>query len=1082
MVRTTISLALLLGTASFTAAAQTDSPSKLLRFADIHQDRVVFSYAGDLYTAPLAGGTAFRLTSHEGQELYPKFSPDGRQIAFSAEYNGTRQVFVMPAAGGEPTQLTWYNDVGVMPPRGGTDNRVMDWSPDGQCILVRMNRTPWGERNGRPYCVPAAGGLERPLPMPESGGASYSPDGQSLAFTPIDREFRTWKRYRGGRAQDVWTYDLAANTSKQLTDHIGTDQQPMWIGDQVYFVSDRELGTLNLYRVPASGGDASQLTAFSDFDVLWPSAGPGGIVFEKGGSLWHFDPADGQSREIPIRIAADLPETQPRWVDGRDFIDSFSLAPGAERVAIAARGELFTVPVKQGATRNVAHSADAREHSVRWSPDGRWLAYYSDQSGEYELYVRRQDGGGQPRQLTQGGDIWRLNPVWSPDSSRIAISDRLHRLSVVEVSTGTSVQVDVGQYGSPDDYVFSPDSRWLAYAKVNKSNNSSIWLYSIADGKTYQLTGDESRERNPVFDPKGRWLYFLSDRDYNLTFSAFEFNFLYTNATRVYAASLQADGEPFYRNLSDEAGAGGKTEGGAGKSDKAPLRIDLPGFASRVQALKLPPGNYAGLAAGQDGAYVAAVSNGGNGGGAELKYLGRDADEATSYGQITGYELSADGKQILLRRGKDFALIDAKPGQDFDKHKLDLSELKLRVEPRREWQQLYVDAWRILRDVFYDEGMHGQNWLAIRDKYQGLIPHLGSRADLDYVLSEIAGEANAGHVYVESGDQPRVKRVASGLLGAELQPDDSGHVRVGRIFGGENWDQSRRSPLTEPGVSVKEGELILAIDGVSTRGVANVYQLLEGKADQVVELRVAGSPSADSRVERVKPIASEGNLRYLDWVESRRRMVEQASGGRIGYIHLPNTAVDGSREMFRGLLAYASRDALILDDRYNGGGFIPDRMIELLARSPLNYWKSKGLEPYATPLLSHLGPKAMLINGQSSSGGDALPYYFRRLGLGKLFGTRTWGGLIGIQGSNPRLADGGTILAATFRFLDTEGRWDVEDTGVAPDVEVIDRPEAYANDRDPTLEAAVAHLLRELESNPPKRPQTPPAPTTFPRE
>lgn len=1082
MVRKSMSFALLaaLGVA---AQAQAEGPSKLLRYADIHNDRVVFSYAGDLYSAPTAGGTAVRLTSHKGQELYPKFSPDGRQIAFSAEYNGTRQIFVMPASGGEPRQLTWYNDVGVMPPRGGTDNRVLDWSPDGQCILVRMNRTPWGERNGRPYCVPASGGLERPLPMPESGGASYSPDGKSLAFTPIDRDFRTWKRYRGGRAQDVWTYDLAANTSKQLTDHIATDHQPLWLGDQIYFVSDRTGGRLNLFKVPAAGGEATQLTEFNDFDLLWPSAGPGGIVFEKGGTLWRFDPDSGQSSEIPIQIAADLPETQPRWVDGRDYIESFSLAPGAERVAIAARGELFSVPVKQGATRNLVHTPDAREHSVRWSPDGRWLAYFSDQTGEYELYVRRQDGSGEPRQLTQGGDTWRLNPVWSPDSSRIAISDRNHRLTVIEVSTGTSTQVDVGQYGDPSDYVFSPDSRWLAYAKVNRSNNSSIWLYSIAEGKAYQLTGDESRERAPVFDPNGRWLYFLSDRDYNLTFSAFEFNFLYTNATRVYAASLQADGEPFYRNLSDEVGASKDESEKSGKAGKAPLRIDLPGFNQRIQALKFAPANYDGLGAGQEGVYVVAFAGGAGGnGGAELKYLGRDAGEPISYGAISGYDVSSDGKKLLLRRGKDFALIDAKPGQEFDKNKLDLSEVKLRIEPRREWQQLYVDAWRILRDVFYDEGMHGQDWLAIREKYQALIPHLGSRADLDYVLSEIAGEANAGHVYVESGDQPRVERVEGGLLGAELLADDSGFVRVGRIFEGENWDGSRRSPLTEPGVSVREGELILAIDGVSTRGVENVYRLLEGKADQVVELRVAAAANAESRLERVKPIASESNLRYLDWVNSRRRMVEQASGGRIGYIHLPNTAVDGSREMFRGLLSYASRDALILDDRYNGGGFIPDRMIELLARSPLNYWKSKGLEPYATPLLSHLGPKAMLINGQSSSGGDALPYYFRKLGLGKLFGTRTWGGLIGINGSNPRLADGGTILAATFRFLDTDGQWDVEDKGVSPDVEVIDRPEAYAEDRDPTLEAAVAHLLRELEANPPKRPVAPPAPTQFPRQ
>lgn len=1060
------------------ASAQAQSPSKLLRFPDIHGDRVVFVHAGDLYTAPLAGGTAIRLTSHPGQELYPTFSPDGTQIAFSAEYNGTRQVFTMPASGGEPRQLTWYNDVGVMPPRGGTDNRVLDWSPDGACILVRMNRVPFDERSGRPYCVPAAGGLEYPLAIPESGGGHYSPDGKAIVYTPIDRDFRSWKRYRGGRAQEVWTYDLVNNTSLRLTHSPATDHQPMWLGESIYFVSDRALGTLNLYAMPATGGDAQALTTFTDFDVLWPKSGPGGIVFEKGGALWHLDVASNDSREIPIRIAADLPETQPRFVDARGFVESFSLSPGGERVAIGARGELFSAPAKHGALRNLSRSPDAREHSVVWSPDGKQVAFLSDATGEYELYVQAQDGSAPPRQLTQGGDSWRMNPVWSPDGTRIALTDKLHRLHVVEVSTGLTTLIDTGLVSDIDDVRFSPDSRWLAYVKSNASCNGSIWLYSIASGERTQLTGDDSRERSPTWDPKGRWLYFLSDRDFNLTFSAYEFNFLYTNATRIYAAALAADGAPILPPRSDEVGA----KSAESKDDgKAPLRIDIPGFAQRVQALKVPPGNYGGLAANEGGLFFVAFGNG----APELRHIAIDGDEPkTVAARIAGYDLSADGKKLLLRRENDFAITDAKPGADFDAGKLDLAAMQLRIEPRREWNQLFVDAWRILRDVFYEPGMHGQDWPAIRSKYEALLPHVASRADLDYLLQEVAGEANAGHVYVESGDQVRVPRKPGGLLGAELLPDPSGFVKIARIYAGENWDPTRRSPLTEPGVGVAEGEFLLAVDGVSTRGVDNVYRLLENSANRVVELRVAARPDeAAARTVRVRTIESELSLRYLDWVQARRRMVEAASDGRIGYIHVPNTAVEGSRELFRGLTAYASREALIIDDRYNGGGFIPDRMIEWLAREPLNYWKSRGLEPYATPLLSHRGPKAMLINGLSSSGGDALPYYFRKLGLGPLIGTRTWGGLVGINGgSNPRLADGGAMLAASFRFLDTDGRWAVEDEGVSPDMEVVDRPELVAAGKDPSLEAAIAHLLQQLQQTPVQPVVAPPAPTQFPRE
>lgn len=1056
------------------------SPTKLLRFPDIHGERVVFVYAGDLYTAPLAGGTAFRLTSHAGQELYPKFSPDGQWIAFSAEYSGTRQVYVIPAGGGEPRQLTWYNDVGVMPPRGGTDNRVLDWTPDGRHIAVRMNRSPWSERDGRPYLVPFAGGLEQPMAIPESGGGAFSPDGTKFVYTPIDRDFRNWKRYRGGRAQDVWVYDLVANSSLQLTSDRATDHQPMWLGDTVYFVSDREY-TLNLYAVAPTGGEARRLTDFTDFDVLWPSSGPGGIVFENGGAIWHFDPASGASREIPIRVQGDLPETLPRFVQAKDFIESFGIAPGGQRAVFGARGELFTVPAKHGEVRNISRTPDAREHSVSWSPDGKWIAYLSDETGEYEIYLRAEDGSAPPRRLTRDGDTWRFAPVWSPDSTRLAFADKRQRLRVLDIASGQIVDADRATHDDISDYTWSSDSRWLAYAKTGPSRNSSIWLYSIDSGQPRQLTPDETSEFSPAFDPQGRYLYFLSNRDYSLSFSALEFNYLYTNATRIYAATLAANGPALLRPKSDEVSAPAPAAGkDAAKAEKAParLRVDLPGFNQRVVALRAPAGNYAGLSANAEGVFYVAIASGGS--GAELQFLSLEADKPEAVGPTAGYALSADGKKLLLRRGADFAIVDAKPKADFDAGKLDLAGMELRVEPRREWRQMFVDGWRVLRDWFYDEGMHGQDWNAIRARYEPLVDQVASRADLDYLLQEIGGEANAGHVYVESGDQVRVPRKAGGLLGADLQPDASGYWLIKRIYPGENWDPARRSPLTEPGVEVKAGELLLAIDGVSTQGVDNIYRLLENKGDRVVDLRIAARPDpASARSVRVKTLTSELALRYLDRVEQNRRRVDELSGGRIGYIHVPNTAVDGNRELFRGMLAYASREALLIDDRYNGGGFIPDRMIELLARQPLNYWKRRGLEPNATPLLSHLGPKAMLINGMSSSGGDALPYYFRKLGLGTLIGTRTWGGLIGISGG-PALLDNGRVLAATFRFMDTDGQWAVENEGVVPDQEVIDRPELIAAGADPSLEAGVAHLLRELERRPPRHPAAPPAPTVFP--
>ncbi len=1059
------------------AAAET----LVLRFPDLSARQITFVHAGDIYVVGRDGGNAVRLTADPGQELYPKFSPDGNWIAFSAEYSGSRQVYVMPASGGVPRQLTWYSDIGPMPVRGGSDDRVLDWSPDGNNILVRMNRVAQDERGGRPYLVPFAGGLETPLAIPESGGGMFSPDGQSIVYTPIDRDFRSWKRYRGGRAQDVWSYDLIANRSQRLTTFAGTDHQPMWLGDSIYFASDRS-GTLNLYRLPVGSDEASHapeaVTQFTDFDVLWPSAGPDGIVFENGGRIWRYDPASGASKALVISVASDEAASLPAIKNVSAQIESFDLSPNGQRAVFGARGEIFTVPAKDGAIRNLSHSPAAREIAVSWSPDGASIAYLSDASGEYEIYVRAQHGQGAPRQITHDSAIWINPPQWSPDSRLLAFTDQHQRLRVVDIETGKLNEADQGRYDEIAHLAWSPDSRFIAYEKTGPSHVPTIWLYTQDSGKTEQLLADTAPNLWPSFDPAGRYLYFVSRRDFNLTNSDYEFNYLYTSASRIYAVSLASDGPSLATFKSDEA----EPAAAAKQVDKNRLRIDSAGFDRRVVALPIPPGNYAGLSALDDGLiYLAQNDEDPEHGANLLRYFLTEDKPRQIAADVLGYALSADQQKLLLRQSQSWSIIAPKADVDLAAGKLDLSTLELRIDPKVEWRQMFTDAGRILRDWFYDAGLHGgsERWTAVRERYAPLAAAATSRADLDYLLHELAGELNAGHTYVQGGDQVVVVRKPGGFLGAEFSAADSGYFRIERIFPGENWSPDFRSPLTEAGLDVRPGEYLISVDGIDARTVKNVYALFEGKAERVVEIGVAATPDAGkARPLRVRLQKSERWLRYLDWVQSRRALVDQLSGGRIGYIHLPNTAVEGNRELMKGFLAYAHKDALIIDDRYNGGGFIPDRMIEMLARQPLNYWKRRGLEPLATPLLSHPGPKAMLINGTSSSGGDALPYYFRKLKLGPLIGTRTWGGLIGISG-NPGLADGGVLLAPTFRFLDTDNQWAVENQGVAPDIEVIDRPEAIAAGQDPSIERAVTELLKTLEQSPPKPVVAPPAPTQF---
>lgn len=1096
--------ALLLLPALATAQSQ-PSETRLLRFPDIHGDSIAFVYGGDIWLASAQGGAARRLTSDRGDEVFPKFSPDGRWIAYTGQSTGSRQVFVISVEGGTPKQLTFRNDVGPIPPRGGYDNQVIDWTPDGKQVAFLAHRVPWSNRIARPYLVAATGGLEKPMPLKESSVGTFSPDGSRFAFEPVMNEFRTWKRYYGGRASDVWIYDLKSGAAERITDSPAIDQQPVWVGNDIVFASNRD-GVINLFRYDAMTRTPKKITNHDVFDVLWPSSDGRRIVYENGGWIYLLDPSTGKTGKVSIRVEGDLPQTLPYFKNVTEDVDAMAISPTGKRALLTARGDIFSVPAEKGEIRNLTNTPGVREVAGTWSPDGRWVAYLSDRTGEYEVWVRPGDGSGEERQVTKDGKIWRFFPIWSPDSKKLAYSDKNRKLFWLDVANGKATEADQSKRGDILDYKWSPDSRYLAYTKNGENQFASIWIYSLDEGKARQLTSDLTAEAEPTWSPDGRYLYFLSNRDYNLTFSGFEFDYVYTNPTRVYVGVLSKEGPALFLPESDEEEpakdvpttlvqddmkkdakkkakqAGPDDVADEGKGDaakKSPVRvkIDFDGFEQRVRAIPGPAGNYQNLAANGDAVFYR--FNAGQNGPLALKmYDLKKREEGTVVERVGGYELSADGKKILYRQGQEtYGVIDARPGQKGGDGQIDLEKLTMKIEPRAEWGQMYTDAWRSFRDWFYDPALHGVDWNGMRARYGELVPYIATRSDLDFILGELGGEISAGHVYVEVGNAPGPERVEGGLLGAELQADASGYVKVAHIYPGENWHPDFRSPLTEPGVHVEEGEYILAIDGQPTNKAENVYRLLEDKANRVITLLVNGKPELKgAREERVRPVTTEQNLLYLDWVLATRAKVEKASNGRIGYIHLPNTAVEGNRELFKYFYPLANKEALILDDRYNGGGFIPDRMIALLSRPVLSYWVTRDGQPGSTPAFANNGPKVALINGQAGSGGDAFPYYFKKLGLGPLIGTRTWGGLIGLSGS-PNLIDGGLLSVPTFRVLTTEGQWGIENEGVAPDIEVIDRPDAFAKDQDPTLEKGIEVLLEALKQNPPKKVTVPPIPT-----
>jgi tricorn protease len=1072
--------------------------TRLLRFPDIYGDKIVFVYAGDLWTVSSQGGIAQRLTSFEGYEAFPKFSPDGKFIAFTAAYDGNGDVYVIPTEGGEPKRLTYHPGIGQPTGEIALDDWVIDWFPDGKEILFRSPRQAFP--SGKFFRINVEGGFEEALKLPEVATASLSPDGTRLAYTRQPVEFRTWKRYQGGMAPDIWIYDLKTDAVEKITDWKGTDNFPMWYQDKIYFTSDRE-HTLNIFCYDLKTKAVRKITNHTDYDVKWPSLGSGTIVYENGGYLYVLDLVTEKSKKISVEVPAERLFSRPNWEKVDDLILDFSLSPSAKRALFSARGEIFTVPEEKGEVRNITQTPVIREIYPAWSPDGKWLAYLSDRTGEYELYIRPQDGTGEEKRITFDGECYRFRPVWSPDSKRLLYSDKKLRLFYVDINEKKPVLVDKAEVSEIYDYVWSPDSKWIAYSKNNPAYFASIYLYSLDQGQIYQIASEMTDDYSPVFDPEGRYLYFISARTFNPVFSDFESNYAYRNSRNIYLVTLQADSLSPFAPESDEEGK----EKGEGKKEEEEkdqekkekdkdkekekgkkeekikdIKIDFENIDQRVVGVPIKSGNYIGLYATEDKLFylnTPTVRGEGESGPKNelLMYDLKKKEEHTLFSGINNYDISSDGKKIIYQSGNTYGIIEASKGDHkAGDGKLNTSGMEMKVDPIGEWRQIFDEAYRLERDFFYDPNMHGVDWKGMKERYGQLLPYVAHRWDLTYLIGELIGELDCSHTYVGGGKMPRSEPVDVGLLGVDFEPDKkAGFYRFQKIYKGENWKEDRRAPLTEPGVNVKEGDYLIAVNGQEVRYPANPYQYFEKTVNKQVKIKVNDKPSAEgAREVTVKPAGSEYMLRYLDWVETRRMRVEEATDGKVGYIHVPNTSLWGLNEFSSAFFAQARKDALIIDVRYNGGGMIPDMFMEHLQRKVLSFWTRREGDLGRTPMVAMHGPMVCIINEYAGSGGDAFPYYFRELGLGPLIGTRTWGGLVGISRGLP-LMDGGYVTVPEFAFINLQGQWDVENHGVDPDIEVDNRPDLVIKGQDPQLEKAIEVIMKKLKEEPPKLPGRP---------
>ncbi len=1072
------------------------SQTKLLRFPDVHGDKVVFTYGGDLWTASSSGGTATRLTAHPGVEVFGKFSPDGNWIAFTGQYDGDEQVYVVPASGGEPKQLTFYPARGPLTPRWGYDHQVYGWTNDGKSVVFKSQRDSWTLPVARLYTVPATGGPATPLPMPEAGSGAFSPDGSKMVYSPQSRDFRTEKRYGGGQANQLYIFDLGTNDAKKISDTARPSRDPMWIGNTIYFNSDRD-GHFNLYAYDVSSGRITPVTTHKPWDVRWPSASQDGrIVYELDGELRVYDTKARKDGAISITVPDDGLARRPSRIQVANFIEDVSLSPKGERVLFCARGDIFSAPVEKGPTRNLTNSSGAHDKWPRWSPDGARIAFISDKSGEEEVWVIAQDGLTPAEQLTTGGKAFRYAPEWAPDGKRIAFGDKDGKVHVLTLADKKLVEIADSKRGQIRDYAWSPRGNHLAFSMPSDNGFNSIFIWSAGDGQVRRVTEESFNANGPAWDPQGNYLYYLSDREFAPQLSTFEFNYATNRTSGIFAIALRKDVKNPFPPESDEvtitkeeADKPKEPEKKDAPAPKPPadLVIDFEGLGLRVAKVPVEANNYSGVSA-KTGHLLYSVF--------PAPYYGRQGEkppslriyaikerkETTLVEDARGWVLSDDGSKVLVGGpGPSFAMYDATPLGERSKKAVSTAGLAVDRVPAEEWNQIFNEVWRRYRDFFYVPNMHGYDWAALREQYKPLLKYVAHRSDLNYVIGEMISELTVQHAYVEGGDFQTPPRPRVGLPGARFELDQkSGRFKIAKIFQGQNEEDIYRSPLTEIGVNVSVGEYVLAINGEELKSNDDPYRLLRNKADSPVQLTVNKEPTmTGSRTVSYRPITNESDLLYLDWVATNRKKVSNMTNGRVGYIHVPDMGAPGIREFIKWYYSQLSKEGLVVDVRANGGGNVSQMLIERLRRKPLALNYSRTFDEATTyPGATFIGPMAALLNENSASDGDIFPAMFREAGLGPLIGKRSWGGVIGI-GNRGTLIDGGTIFVPESAFASAKGQWIIEGYGVDPDIEVENDPKSVIEGKDPQLERAVAEIMKKL-GRPVKLPPRPTAPVKTP--
>jgi tricorn protease len=1058
------------------AAAEPDE-ARLLRFPAIHGDQIVFTYAGDLYTVPAAGGVARRLTSHEGFEMFPRFSPDGKWLAFTGQYDGNTEVYLMPAAGGKPKRLTYTATLSRddVSDRMGPNNIVMGWTPDGKNIIFRSRMISFNDFIGQLFTVPAAGGLPEQLPLPRGGFCSYSPDGSKLAYNRVFREFRTWKRYRGGMTDEIWIYDFQSKKTENLTNNGGQDIIPMWSGNKIYFLADRDDNKrMNLFVCDLATKATRQLTHFSDFDIKFPALGDKAIVFENGGFLYRFDLASETVAKVPVRILDDQAGSRGGIINVSKNVTNYEISPDGKRALFGARGELFTVPATTGPTRNLTNTCGVHERNSKWSPDGKWIAFISDATGEDEIFLIAPDGKEAPKQITRGGDTYKYEIVWSPDSTKILWADKKLRLQYVDITTKEVRTVAQAQAWEIRQYAWSPDSRWIAYAQSEVDNLDRVYLYSLASGQAHAVTDGWYDSGQPAFSGDGKYLFFVSERDFTPIYGQTEWNHIYQDLARIYLVTLAKETENPFKPRSDEAGA--EPAKPAPPAKEMTVKVDVDGLKDRILGLPVSPANYSNLQA--VGSTLYYIRRGSKDTQPAFQMYDLAQRKETSLGSVNGFEISADGKKMIVSKDQNYAIIDLPKAPVSITANLNLSGMEMTLDRHQEWRQIFHECWRHQRDFFYDPGMHGVDWPAVRRKYEPLVAHVNHRADLTYLIGEMIGELNAGHAYVGGGDLPKPPRVPLGLLGAQLKRDPkTGYYQIVKILRGANWTSALRSPLTEIGVNVQEGDYIIAINGRPANELANPYEALVNTAGKQVTLKVNGTPQEKgSREVVVVPISDEAELYYYNWVQNNIKKVNDATGGKVGYIHVPDMGPKGLNEFVKHFYPQLRKKALIIDVRGNGGGNVSPMLIERLRREAAMIDMARNTAPRTDPNEMVYGPMVCLMNEFSASDGDLFPYRFRHYKLGKLVGKRSWGGVIGIRGSLP-LLDGGFLNRPEFASYDLEGKqWIIEGHGVDPDLVVDNDPAKEFEGKDEQLDKAIEVILEELKTKEKTVPPIPPFP------